>query len=105
MIDEIDAQRWLSYAEADLCAAEHLLQSAGFLAVERLPEKRPMMNRLQFLYWAAWEAGTNWIGPLGYTSEEIESASSLSLPGETRERGVVVYEAKLMSRPLAKGDR
>jgi hypothetical protein len=52
---------------------------------------QPMMDRLQFLYWAAWEAGTNWIEPLGYTLEELESASSLSLPGEIRERGIVVY--------------
>ena len=55
---------------------------------------QPMMERLQFLYRAAWEAGTSWIEPLGYTLEELESASPLSIPGEIRERGVVVYEAE-----------
>jgi len=50
-----------------------------------------MMDRLYFLYRAAWEARTNWIEPLGYTQEELESASSLSLLGEVQERGVVVY--------------
>jgi len=52
-----------------------------------------MIDRLQFLYWATWEAGTTWIEPLGYTPEEFESASPLSLLGEVRERGITVYEA------------
>ena len=51
-----------------------------------------MIDRLQFLYWATWEAGTTWIEPLGYTPEEFESASHLSLLGEVRERGIVVYD-------------
>jgi hypothetical protein len=53
---------------------------------------QPMIDRLQFLYWATWEAGANWIEPLGYTPEEFESASPLSLLGEVRERGIVVYD-------------
>lgn len=53
---------------------------------------QPLIDRLQFLYWAAWKAGTNWIEPLGYTPEEFESAGPLSLLGEVRERGTVVYE-------------
>jgi len=53
---------------------------------------QPMIDRLQFLYWAAWKAGTNWIEPLGYTPEEFKSASPLSLLGEIRERGVIIYE-------------
>jgi HEPN domain-containing protein len=32
VIDEIDARRWLTYAEADLRAAEHLLESGDFMA-------------------------------------------------------------------------
>lgn len=53
---------------------------------------QPLIERLQFLYWATWEAGTNWIEPLGYTPEEYQSAGDLSLLGEVRERGIVVYE-------------
>lgn len=54
-------------------------------------EGQLMINRLHFLYRAAWEARANWIEPLGYTQEELESASSLSLLGEVQEWGVVVY--------------
>lgn len=57
--------------------------------------EQPMIDRLQFLYWATWEAGTNWIEPLGYTPEEFESANPLSLLGEVRERGIVVYNGEL----------
>lgn len=54
-----------------------------------------MIDRLHFLYRAAWEAETNWIEPLGYTPEELKSANSLSLLGEVQERGVVVYDREL----------
>lgn len=53
-----------------------------------------MLDRLRFLYQKAWEADTNWIEPLGYTREELESASTLSLLGEVRERGIVVYDSR-----------
>lgn len=51
-----------------------------------------MIDRSQFLYWATWEAGTTWIEPLGYTPEELRSASPLILLGEVREKGITVYE-------------
>lgn len=61
---------------------------------------QPMLDRLQFLYRVAWEVGTNWIEPLGYTLEELESASSLSLLGEIHERGIVVYDEELSEKPV-----
>jgi len=53
----------------------------------------PKLERHQWLGWIAWQAGTNYIQPLGFTPKEFESASPLSLLGEVREKGVVVYEA------------
>lgn len=53
----------------------------------------PKLERHQWLGWIAWQAGTDYIQPLGFTPKEFESASPLSLLGEVRERGVVVYEA------------
>jgi len=41
----------------------------------------------------AWRAGVGDIEALGHTPEEFEQASDLSLLGEIRERGIVVYEA------------
>jgi stress-induced morphogen len=52
----------------------------------------PKLKRHQWLGWLAWQAGTDYIQPLGFTSKELDSASPLSLLGEVRERGVVVYE-------------
>lgn len=49
--------------------------------------------RHQRLGWLAWQAGTDYIQPIGFTRKEFEQASDLSLLGEIRERGVVVYEA------------
>jgi hypothetical protein len=49
--------------------------------------------RHQRLGWLAWQAGTDYIQPIGFTCKEFEQASDLSLLGEIRERGVVVYEA------------
>ena len=71
----------------------HAWSDIDLVIISRDFAGRSIMDRLQFLYWATWEAGTNWIEPLGYTPEEFESASPLSLLGEVRERGIVVYEA------------
>jgi hypothetical protein len=49
--------------------------------------------RHQRLGWLAWQAGTDYIQPIGFTRKEFEQASDLSLLGEIRERGIVVYEA------------
>lgn len=55
--------------------------------------KMSKLERHQWLGWIAWQAGTDYIQPLGFTPEEFESASSLSLLGEVREKGIVVYKA------------
>jgi len=46
----------------------------------------------QLAIWA-WQAGVGDIEALGLTPEEFEAASDLSLLGEVRERGVVIYDA------------
>ena len=53
----------------------------------------PLLKRHQQLGWLAWQAGTDYIQPLGYTSDEFEQASDLSLLGEIRERGTIIYDA------------
>jgi len=52
----------------------------------------PYPERLERLAVLAWRAGVGDIEALGYTPEEFENASDLSLLGEVRERGAVVYE-------------
>ena len=54
--------------------------------------------RHQRLGWLAWQAGTDYIQPIGFTLKELEQASDLSLLGEIRERGIVVYEADSVER-------
>ena len=54
--------------------------------------------RHQRLGWLAWRAGTDYIQPIGFTWEEFEQASALSLLGEIRERGIVVHEADSAER-------
>ncbi len=53
----------------------------------------PKLERHQELGWIAWKAKTDYLEPLGFTSEEYENASPLGLLGEVRDTGVVVYEA------------
>lgn len=55
----------------------------------------PYPRRLERLSVLAWRAGVGDIEALGCTPEEFEQASDLSLLGEIRERGIVVYEADL----------
>ena len=45
----------------------------------------------QLAIWA-WQAGVGDIEALGLTPEEFEAASDLSVLGEVRERGIVVYD-------------
>lgn len=49
--------------------------------------------RLEWLERVAWEAGVHAVEPVGLTPEEYAAASDLSLLGEVRERGIVVYDA------------
>ena len=56
-------------------------------------EEMPYPRRLERLSVLAWRAGVGDIEALGCTPEEFEQASDLSLLGEIRERGIVVYEA------------
>ena len=53
----------------------------------------PYIHRLEQLSLLAWESEAGDIEALGYTPEEFEQASDLSLLGEVRERGIVVYDA------------
>lgn len=46
----------------------------------------------QLSIWA-WQAGVGDIEGLGLTPEEFEAASGLSLLGEVREKGIIVYDA------------
>jgi hypothetical protein len=54
----------------------------------------PKLIRHQRLGWLAWQAGTDYIQPLGFTPEEFGRASPASILSEIRECGVVVYEAE-----------
>jgi predicted nucleotidyltransferase len=54
----------------------------------------------QLAIWA-WQAGVGDIEALGLAPEEFEAASDLSLLGEVRERGVVVYDAAQPARTPA----
>jgi predicted nucleotidyltransferase len=90
-------QRYIAVQEAILFGSHaygepHEWSDIDLVIISPNFAEQSLIDRLQFLYWATWEAGTIWIEPLGYTSEEFESASSLSLLGEVRERGIVVYE-------------
>jgi len=46
----------------------------------------------QLAIWA-WQAGVGDIEALGLTPAEFEAVSDLSVLGEARERGIVVYDA------------
>ena len=54
----------------------------------------------QLAIWA-WQAGVGDIEALGLTPEEFETASDLSLLGEVREKGIVVYDAARPERTPA----
>ena len=49
--------------------------------------------RLEWLERIAWEAEAHAVEPVGLTPEEYVQASDLSLLGEVREKGIVVYDA------------
>jgi hypothetical protein len=54
----------------------------------------------QLAIWA-WQAGVGDIEALGLTPGEFEAASDLSLLGEVREKGIVVYDAARPERTPA----
>lgn len=60
----------------------------------------------QLAIWA-WQAGVGDIEALGLTPEEFEAASDLSLLGEVREKGLVIYDAAHPERTpeVALGER
>jgi predicted nucleotidyltransferase len=60
--------------------------SADFAAMDRRRRQE------QLAIWA-WQAGVGDIEALGLTPEEFEATSDLSLLGEVREKGIVVYDA------------
>ncbi len=54
----------------------------------------------QLAIWA-WQAGVGDIEALGSTPEEFKAASDLSLLGEVREKGIVVYDVARPERTPA----
>lgn len=56
----------------------------------------PYVRRLERLSLLAWKSKAGDIEALGYTPKEFEQASDLSLLGEVRERGTVIYDAALV---------
>ncbi len=61
--------------------------------------------RLEWLERVAWKAEAHAIEPVGLTPEEYVGASDLSLLGEVREKGVVVYDAAHPERTPARALR
>lgn len=67
------------------------------------PDFAPMDRRRrqeQLAIWA-WQAGVGDIEALGLTPEEFELVSDLSLLGEVREKGIMVYDAARPERTPA----
>jgi predicted nucleotidyltransferase len=58
-------------------------------------------SRLRLLLRAAWKAGTDWIEPIGYTSQEFDSSQPGTFADEIRSYGIVVYDATAAHTPLA----
>jgi predicted nucleotidyltransferase len=59
------------------------------------PDFAPMDRRRrqeQLAIWA-WQAGVGDVEALGLTPEEFDASSDLSLLGEVREKGIVVYDS------------
>jgi len=67
-------------------------------------EEMPYPRRLERLSVLAWRTGVGDIEALGHTAEEFEEASDLSLLGEVREQGVVVYERMTINVRRVDGD-
>jgi len=55
------------------------------------------LERLEFLERIAWEADAHYVEPVGFTEEELQSASQTSVVSEIRERGVVVPVAESLA--------
>ena len=71
-----------------------LVLSPDFAPIERRRRQE------QLAIWA-WQAGVGDIEALGLTPEEFEAVSDLSVLGEVREKGIVVYDAARPERTLA----
>ncbi|GAB4531895.1 MAG: hypothetical protein Kow0063_11760 [Anaerolineae bacterium] len=86
-----------SYAYGTPCSRSDIdlvLVSSDFSRMDRRRRQE------QLAIWA-WQAGVGDIEALGLLPEEFESSSDLSLLGEVRERGIVVYDAARPERTLA----
>jgi predicted nucleotidyltransferase len=57
--------------------------------------------RLEWLERVAWAAQAHAVEPVGFTPQEYAEASKLSLLGEVREKGIVVYDAARPERTPA----
>ena len=73
-----------------------LILSPDFSKMERL-------RRFEFLHRVAWEAGADLLEPVGLTPEEFEAGSPLSLLGEVKERGIVVYDSTVPKSKRTRG--
>ena len=121
MSQERDVQAWLKYKDRELAKriTQYLSFVEQYIQVERvflygsyaygLPLSRSDIDLVllsqdfaqvdrrhrqeQLAIWA-WQAGVGDIEALGLTPEEFEKASDLSLLGEVREKGVVVYDVE-----------
>ena len=71
-----------------------LVLSPDFAPIERRRRQE------QLAIWA-WQAGVGDIEALGLTPEEFEAVSNLSVLGEVREKGIVVYDAARPERTPA----
>jgi predicted nucleotidyltransferase len=57
--------------------------------------------RLEWLERVAWAAQAHAVEPVGFTPQEYAEASELSLLGEVREKGIIVYDAARPERTPA----
>lgn len=57
--------------------------------------------RLEWLERVAWAAQAHAVEPVGFTPQEYAEASELSLLGEVREKGIIVYDAAQPDRTPA----
>ncbi len=57
--------------------------------------------RLEWLERVAWESKAHAVEAVGLTPEEYAEASELSLLGEVREKGIVVYDAACPEQDVA----
>jgi len=66
--------------------------------------KLSRLERLEFLEEIAWDARTHRIEPVGFTNEELESASLTSVLSEIVDRGMTIPLSTTSAEPLVLRD-